>query len=145
MLAAMILSQLNWLAILVAFLAFFVVGAVWFAPKTFYPLWVKAMGTDPQKAPNAHGPALTFGLTAVGAAVQVIALAIVLHFVADATGPVGPLGGLLVGLLLGVGIAAASTLSHRLFAGHGLRVWAIEAGGDIVSLALAGLILGLFG
>lgn len=141
----MILSELNWLAILVAFVAFFVIGAIWFAPKTFYPQWVTAMGSDPQKSPNAHGMGLTFGLTALGALVQVIATALVIHFVSVATGPVGPLGGALTGLLLGVGIAAASSLSHRLFGGQGLRVWAIEAGGDIASLTIAGLILGAFG
>ena len=55
------------------------------------------------------------------------------------------LGGAVTGLLLGVGIAAASSLSHRLFGGQGLRVWIIEVGGDVVSLTVAGLILGAFG
>jgi hypothetical protein len=137
--------DLNWLAILVAFLAFFAVGAIWFGPKTFYPVWVKAMGSDPQKSPNAHGMLVVFGLTAVGALVQVIATALVISAVSDAYGPVGPLGGAHVGLLLGVGIAAASSLSHRLFGGQGLRVWLIEVGGDIVALTIAGVILGLFG
>jgi hypothetical protein len=73
--------------------------------------------------------------------VQVIATAIVIEL-ASAT---GPLGGALIGLLLGVGIAAASSLSHRLFSGQGLRVWLIEVGGDIVSLTVAGLIIGSFG
>ena len=140
-----ILLELNWLAILVAFLAFFIIGAIWFSPKTFYPVWVKALGTDPQNAPNGHGPALTFGLTALGALVQVVTLAIVIHFVAAASGPVGPLGGALVGLLLGVGIAAASSLSHRLFGGQGLRVWLIEVADDALCLTVAGVIIGAFG
>lgn len=139
------LLGLNWLGILVAFVAFFAIGAIWFGPKTFYPLWVKALGSDPQQAPNAHGPALTFGLTALGALMQVAALAIVLQFVDAAGVPAGPLGGAAIGLLLGVGIAAASSLSHRLFAGQGLRVWAIEVSSDIVSLTIAGAILGAFG
>ncbi|MBO9579163.1 MAG: DUF1761 domain-containing protein [Microbacteriaceae bacterium] len=137
--------DLDWLAVLIAFVAFFVVGAIWFLPKTFFGLWVKALGSNPGDAPNVHGLPLTFGLTAVGAAVQVIALAVVLEFVAAATGPVGWLGGGLVGLLLGVGIAAASSLSHRLFSGQGLRVWLIEVGNDIVALTVAGVILGAFG
>jgi len=141
----MILSELNWLAILAAFIAFFVIGALWFGPKTFYPLWVKALGTDPQKSPNSHPMGLVFGLTALGAAAQVIAIAIVIHFVSLASGPVGAVGGAATGLLLGLGIAAASSLSHRLFSGQGLRVWAIEASGDVVSLTIAGLVLGAFG
>ena len=135
--------ELNWLAILLAFVAFFVIGAIWFGPKTFYPAWVRAMGSDPQQSPNAHGPALVFGLTALGALVQVVTLAVVIGF-ASAGGDIGALGGGLIGLLLGVGIAAASSLSHRLFGGQGLRVWIIEVGGDIVSLTVAGLIIGAF-
>jgi hypothetical protein len=86
-----------------------------------------------------------FGMTALGALVQVTALASVLWFVAEVQGPVGLLGGALAGLLLGVGFAAASSLSHRLFGGDGFRVWAIEVGGDIVGLTLAGLVVGLIG
>ena len=41
--------------------------------------------------------------------------------------------------------AAAGSLSHRLFSGQGIRVWLIEVGGDVVSLTLAGLVIGLFG
>ncbi len=143
----MFLLELNWIAIAIAFVLFFVVGAVWFNPKTFYPVWVRLMGVteEPGRGLGHHGPAFVFGLTALGAAVQVVALASVIHFVSLATEPVGALGGALVGLLVGVGIAAASSLSHRLFSGQGIRVWLIEAGNDIVALTLAGLVIGLLG
>ena len=49
--------------------------------------------------------------------------------------------GLLVGALVGAGIAAAASLGHRLFAGQGLKVWAIEVGGDILGLTLIGGVL----
>lgn len=143
----MILTQLNWLAIAIAFVVFFIVGAIWFGPKTFYPAWVKLIGAveTPGKGLGHHGMPFVFGLTALGALVQVIALAVVIEFVSAANGPVGPIGGLISGLLVGIGFAAASSLSHRLFSGQGIRVWLIEVGGDIVSLTLAGLIIGLFG
>ena len=138
---------INWLAVLVAFVVFFVVGAIWFGPKTFYPAWVRLMGAKPEKEGQGrghHGMPFVFGLTAVGALVQVITVAWIINIVEAAAGPATPIDGLLVGLLLGVGIAAASSLSHRLFSGQGIRVWLIEIGGDIVSLALAGLIIGIF-
>lgn len=142
----MSLPELNWLAVLAGFVVYFVTGAIWFGPKTFYPVWMRAKGQDPQNPPGLHGPGLLFGLTALGALVQVLTLAIVLAFVAQATGdPVGPLGGALGGLLLGIGLVAASSLSHRLFGGDGFRVWAIEVGGDVVGLTLAGLVVGLIG
>jgi Protein of unknown function (DUF1761) len=141
----MFLLELNWLAIVVGFVVFFIVGAIWFGPKTFYPVWIKAMGAKPDEPLGTHGPAFVFGFTALGALVQVVALASVIHFVSLASDPVGGAGGALVGLLLGIGIAAASSLSHRLFSGQGITVWIIEVGGDIASFTLAGLAIGLFG
>ncbi|MBX9718962.1 MAG: DUF1761 domain-containing protein [Microbacteriaceae bacterium] len=140
----MFLLELNWLAILVAFVVAFLAGALWFGPKTFFPVWWKAMGKS-DETPGGGNMALVFGLTALGALVQVVAVASVIYFVGLATGPVGPLGGLLTGLLLSIGFAAASSLSHRLFAGHGLKVWVIEVGSDVLNYTLAGLIIGLFG
>ncbi len=142
----MILTELNWLAVLAGFVVYFIAGAIWFGPKTFYPAWMRAKGLDPAEPQGSNGMAVVFGLTALGALVQVAALAIVLRLVVEATGePVGALGGALGGLLLGIGLVAASSLSHRLFGGDGLRVWAIEVAGDVVGLTLAGLVVGLIG
>lgn len=141
----MFLLELNWLGVLAGFVVYFVSGAIWFGPKTFYPAWMRARGKDPAEPQGSHGMAVVFGMTALGALVQVIALASVLWFVAEAQGAVGPLGGALAGLLLGIGFAAASSLSHRLFGGDGFKVWAIEVGGDVVGLTLAGLVIGLIG
>ena len=143
----MFLTELNWIAIAIGFVVFFIVGAIWFGPKTFYPTWVRLMGLElPEgRGLGRHGMVFVFGLTALGALVQVVALASIIHFVDAATGPVGPLGGALAGLLVGIGVTAAGSLSHRLFSGQGIRVWLIEVGGDIVSLTLAGLLIGIFG
>jgi len=141
----MFLLELNWLGVLAGFAVYFITGAIWFGPKTFYPAWMRAKGKDPANPQGSHGMAVVFGMTALGALVQVVALASVLWFVAEAQGPVGPFGGALAGLLLGIGFAAASSLSHRLFGGDGFKVWAIEVGGDVVGLTLAGLVVGLIG
>jgi hypothetical protein len=141
----MFLFEINWLAVAVAFIVFFVVGAVWFGPKTFYPVWARLMNLSTTEGLGRHGMAFVFGFTALAALVQVVALASVIYFVGEATAPVGPAGGALTGLLVGLGLTAAGSLSHRLFAGHGVRVWLIEAGGDILALTLAGLVIGLFG
>lgn len=42
--------------------------------------------------------------------------------------------GVLAGLLSGIGFAAASSLSYRLFGGDGFKVCAIQVGGDVGGL-----------
>ena len=138
----MFFAELNWLAILVAFVAAFISGAIWFGPKTFFPVWWRAMGKDPNNMEVTGNMAVTFSATAIAAFVEAIAVASVIHFVALSNSNFGALDGGLVGLLLGIGLAAASSLSHRLFAGQGFKVWAIEVSSDVVNLTIMGLIIG---
>jgi hypothetical protein len=75
---------------------------------------------------------------------QATTVAIVIEL-ASSGAAVDPIQGALIGSLLGFGLAAASSLSHRLFAGNGFRVWIIEVGSDIVNLTLMGLVIASFG
>ncbi len=138
----MFLQDLNWLAIVVAWIVAFAAGALWFGPKTFFPAWWKAMGRDTSDMTVTGNMAVTFASTAIAAFVQAVAVASVIHFVAAADPGFGPLNGLLTGFLLGVGFAAASSLSHRLFAGHNFTVWILEVGSDVLNLSLMGLVIG---
>ena len=40
-------GSINWLAVLLATIVSFVSGFIWFGPKTFYPVWWKALGKSP--------------------------------------------------------------------------------------------------
>lgn len=42
----MIFTGLNFVGVLVAFFVSFISGAIWFGPKTFYPVWMKAKGNS---------------------------------------------------------------------------------------------------
>lgn len=145
---------INWLAVIAASLSSFIIGAVWFGPKTFYPLWMKALGrkwpvdgAEPIKM-SAGETALLFGGTYVAALVQVGTLAVVIGFGQLLFADFGPMTGSLVGFVLSVGFGAFASLSHRLFgqADHkvvnALKVWLIEVGQDVVALTVAGAILG---
>lgn len=140
------LIPINWLAVGIAFVVVFIAGALWFGPKTFFPVWWRALGKDPDDmGGSGANMAVIFGGTAVAAAVQVIGIALAIGVATLAFGPVGPLGGLLIGLTLGIVFTAAGSLSHRLFGLQGFKVWLIEVGSDVLNYALAGLIIGLFG
>ena len=113
--------EINWLAVVVASLTSFVIGAVWFGPKTFYPVWMKAMG---RKIPTERvemstgSTVLMFGGTYVGAFIQVSTLAVVVSLARTVDPTIGALGGAAIGALLGFGIGAAASFSHRQFAQH---------------------------
>jgi hypothetical protein len=139
---------LTVLAIALATLTGLVVNLVWFSPRGFFPAWWRALGHTgpiPTSADGAPSMAPTFAMTTAALVTQslVLALAIDLAARSTATGAVTIGLGALVGLVAGVGIAASSSLGHRLFSGQGVRVWAIEVGGDVASLTAMGAVLGL--
>ena len=134
--------NINYLALFVAAIAAFAVGAIWFGPKTFFPVWWTLQGRKPEDAAGSGNVGLMFGLTFVAQFAMGFAVALVLKLEELAGVAVNVGTGLQVGLLLGVFVAAAASLSHRLFAGHGYRVWLLEVGNDIAAVVVMGLILG---
>ena len=88
--------------------------------------------------------ALVFGLTALGAVSQALVMGIVIPLIEQSVGGLDWFGGLATGAFLGLGFSAATSLSHKLFGGFGLKVWILEAGQDIVSLAAMGAIIASF-
>lgn len=130
---------INWLAFALGTLAIFMIQAIWFGPKTFYPVWWKAMGKAPTKPEDqdnsVKGMVRLFGSSFAAALAQTA----VLYVVIFGSGlPV--IGGALAGFGLGV-VAAAASLPHRLFGQQGFKVWIIEVGADVLGLVAAGAIL----
>jgi hypothetical protein len=83
-------------------------------------------------------------LTAVAGAVASVSIAVLFPLIAAEAGDIPVLNGVSLGVLIGLGMVAATALTHRLFAGRGLKVWALEAGGDVHNYATIGLVLSLF-
>ena len=143
--------NINWLAVFVASLSSFVIGAVWFGPKTFYPVWMKALGRKwPAERVEMSGAetALLFGGTYVAALAQVVTLAVVIGFARLAAPGFDAGTGAIFGFVLSVGFGAFASLSHRLFGqedhkgANALKVWLIEVGQDVLAVTIAGAILG---
>lgn len=136
-----IAMEFNFVAWALSALAGIAIGAVWFGPKTFFPIWWKFMGRSPEEQPGTANMGVVFGLTFVGAFVQAAVLQLVINLAQAANGDLDWFGGLATGALMGVGFAAATVLGHKLFGGFSLKVWVLEVGQDIVSLAAMGAIL----
>jgi hypothetical protein len=138
----MTFSGLNVLGVVIAFIVSFVSGGIWFGPKTFYPIWMKAKGIESgQLSHQQNKPALLFGGTILGVLAQTIVLALIITSLQANNSDFGVLDGAGVGFALGVGIAAFASLSHRLFGGDSLKVWIIETANDAINLTIAGAII----
>ena len=141
----------NWFAIFVASFISFAIGAVWFGPKTFYPVWIRALGrevpTERVEMKKAE-TALMFGGTYVAALIQVITLAAIVALARAVDPGFNWSNGAAFGFFFSTGLGAFASLSHRMFSQadfkvyQSLKVWLIEVGQDVVCLTIAGAILG---
>ena len=140
----MTFSDLNLLGVIVAFFVSFISGAIWFGPKTFYPIWMKAKGNATgQLTTSQNKPVLLFGGTILGILIQTLTLAVIINSLGKNI-EIGVLDGAGIGFALGVGISMFSSLSHRLFGGESLKVWVIETANDAINLTIAGAIIAFF-
>ena len=140
----MTFSELNLLGVIVAFFVSFISGAIWFGPKTFYPIWMKAKGNaSGQLTASQNKPVLLFGSTILGVLIQTLTLALIINSLGKNI-EIDVVGGAGIGFALGVGISMFSSLSHRLFGGESLKVWVIETANDALNLTIAGAIIAFF-
>ena len=141
----MTFSGLNLIGVLVAFIVSFISGGIWFGPKTFYPVWMKAKGVaSGQLNSNQNKPAILFGGTIIGVLVQTLTLALIINSLQKYQANLGILDGAGIGFALGAGIAMFASLSHRLFGGDSFKVWIIETSNDAINLTIAGAIIAFF-
>ena len=132
-------SSINPIGIALATLAGFVIGALWFSPKTFFPMWWKAMGKGNSQPGEGQNMGIVFASLIGTLVIQSLILSGLINGLYGQNASV--LQGVLVGAFLGLGISAMHSLGHRLFAGHGWLVWALEVGNDVVAaIAMAAII-----
>lgn len=138
--------SINWAAILLGTVAIFTINAIWFGPKTFYPVWWKAMGKEVTKPEDQDSSPKTmirlFGGSFAAALAQATVLWVFIGLASTQTS-FGLATGGAIGLALGV-VAAGASLPHRLFGQQGFKVWIIEVGADVVGLVAAGIIIAAF-
>ena len=129
------LSALNYLAVLVAAIAGFAVGAVWYMPAVFGKTWMSLTGRTPE---SVQGESSTAPMVLAFAAMLVSVFTLALFLGPDA----GIATGALAGLLAGVGLAAMAIVVNGLFEARPATLMLINSGYQIVALTLAGAILG---
>ncbi len=125
---------LNWWAILLATVASFALGWLWYGPL-FGKAWLEALG---KKAEDLEPSPTPFIISFVTALVTCVVLAAIMQ----GLGIANVAGGLALGLITGVGFIAASMASDSAFCGWGAKLWAIQAGYRVVYSVIMGGIIG---
>ncbi len=130
------MPEINLLAVLVAATSSFVLGGAWYSPALFLNAWNRASGVNPK--PEGEHPKSTFAFAFAFALVAAFAFAILL-------GAEPPLVvALEKGLLVGVGLVAASFGINYQFGGKSWALWGIDAGYHVAQFLVFGLVLGLW-
>lgn len=126
--------SVNWAAVIVATLATFVVGFLWYGPL-FGVSWQRLVGFSDADLQEGN-MALTFGL----AFVLEFIIATLLAMLLPAPRTAGT--GLRYGLLIGAGFVATAMGVNSLFSRDPLSLWAIDAGYMVVVFMVIGAIIG---
>ena len=133
------LSEINWVAVVVAFITGQIVLTLWFTVLFGEP-WAKAYGAEDRAAHTKAVPGSAYGVGAVCMALLVLGTAI-LH---QATGVSGLVGGATFGLVAALSFGIATVLP-----GYGFLLKSdagrIAAGSQAVAIFFVSLVLGTFG
>jgi len=129
------LGEINWIAVVVATVAAFLLGGVWYSKKLFGNRWMQEIGLTEDSIHKTHTKR-TFITTFVLQFIAATALAVFLG--SENTWMTGMRSGALIGLLW---IATAYGVTY-LFEQRSMRIFLINAGYYVVLFAIMGGILG---
>lgn len=128
----------NYAAILVAAIAHWILGALWFSPLLFANSWLHASGFSMEQMEKMSTPVTSYIISFLAPLLTAYVLALVIRYARVATA----VGGAAVGSMLGAGLVAAENLPHAVFAQRPIALYLIENGYAVVGCILMGAILG---
>jgi len=132
------LSNLNYVHILVASIVYFIIGALWYS-LLFGKIWMKLLGITPNEDDKKKMP-MIFSVTFVLNFIIVVSTACVIGFVQ----PSNMIVAIKVGLLLGVGIAGTTCTMNYMYSRKSFGLIAIDAGYHVLAITISSIILTLW-
>jgi hypothetical protein len=131
------LDQVNWVAVVVATLAFYLIGGLWYSQAVFGKQWMKAVGLTKKDAAKTKME-VVMPLGGLLAFVSVVALAVLTCALELSTWQQGAA----LGALVALGFVIASRGVHMLFEGKGMKLFLIDSGYNLIFFTVAGAIIG---
>ena len=131
-----IMSNLNYLAVLVCTAVTMALGAFWYSPIAFVNPWMAGIGLKPEDI-TKQAATRSLIVSACTSLIEVFILASIIGL----TGVKGFWMGLHIGGMIGIGCIAASMLSNNMYEQKPLKIWFINAGYRVVYFLINGGIL----
>ena len=126
--------QLNYWAVLVAGVATFLLGALWYSPLLFEGAWKRANGYSDETVQQIVAGPTVFVVTFACYVVMASFVALASRYV----GATGVAAGLGVGIAIWLGAVAATGLATNMFSDKPVAAWLIDGGFQLVSLSMIG-------
>ena len=131
-------GELNWLAIVVATIAWFAFSAIWYSVPPLSKAWAGAAKVDT----SADGPplALLFIPTLIGYFVTTV----VIGLIVAGLGTEDIADGIVLGVVLGVGFGMVGALVSQVYESKGSAYWLINGVNAVIAFAIVGAILAVW-
>lgn len=128
-------GDLNWLAVVVATIAWFAFSALWYSLPPLSKAWQKASGVDM----TAEGPplAVLFVPTLIGYFVTTVVIALI----AKGIGAADAVDGIVLGAVLGVGFGVVGALVTQIYEKKGSTYWLIDGVNAVIAYIIVALIV----
>lgn len=134
--------DINYLAVLVAAIASFVIGMLWYSQSLFGKAWMKLSGVSEKKIKEAHSKGM--GKTLSTAFISTLVLSYVLAYFVDLVGATTWLQAVQLAFWAWLGFFATTLLGSVLWEGRPWKLYLINIGHYLVSLIVMSLILALW-
>jgi hypothetical protein len=135
------MPTIKFLPLLVTGVLIFMLGGLWYSPVLFAKKWVALQGKtmEEMQASGGASPGQYVQVFICGLLVSAV-MAMVIAHMPDPNAA----HGVIAGVVLWIGFAAATSYGTALFSMKPKALWAIDSGFNLVSFILAGIILSVW-
>jgi len=135
----MTFPTINILAVVVAGLAYFFLGALWYSPLLFANLFIKYRGMTREEIQSGGNP-IEYLYTLIAGIIAALGVALFVKF----AGAASAVDGAIIGLIAVLTLTATSSFTFSIYSGPHRMLWLIYTGYQAVAFIIMGIILTLW-
>ncbi|MFX0019680.1 MAG: DUF1761 domain-containing protein [Promethearchaeota archaeon] len=129
--------MINWLAVIVVAIIYFLIHFFWYFPFVFGNIWLKLVGKESEPKSKIIRDTIIMIPTSF---VSVLMIEVII----DLTGMNDILSALIISFLLWVGFVATIGINQNNFNDRGVKLFLLEYGFYLIGFIIAGLILAVW-